>query len=104
MPTRIVSVVRQLRQKLNRLRERELAAALKRLPDLTPAQRLAVERLSRSLMTGFLHEPSARLRAAANGRRSDVVDAARYLFALDDRRDDRVETEGNLPDSDARAA
>jgi glutamyl-tRNA reductase len=84
MATRLViTLLAQLRAKLNRVRERELAAALNRLSDLTPAQRVAVERLSRTLMTGFLREPSVRLRgAAANGRGSDIVDAARYLFAL----------------------
>ena len=35
-------------------------------------------------MNKFLHEPSVRLKtAAANGRGLDVVDLARYLFALD---------------------
>jgi hypothetical protein len=37
-------------------------------------------------MNKFMHEPSVRLRAAAaNGRGLGVVDAARYLFAIDDR-------------------
>ena len=37
-------------------------------------------------MNKFLHEPSVRLKAAAaNGRGLGVVDAARYLFALDDK-------------------
>ena len=37
-------------------------------------------------MNKFLHEPTVRLRAAAaNGRGLGVVDAARYLFALDER-------------------
>jgi hypothetical protein len=37
-------------------------------------------------MNKFLHEPTVRLRAAAaNGRGLAVVDAARYLFALDER-------------------
>lgn len=81
-----VPVLTQFRAEMNRLRERELAAALRRLPDLTPAQRDAVEHLSQSLMNKFLHEPTVRLRAAAaNGRGLGVVDAARYLFALDDR-------------------
>ena len=79
-----VPVLTQFREEMNRLRERELAAALRRLPDLTPAQREAVEHLSQSLMNKFLHEPTVRLRAAAaNGRGLGVVDAARYLFALD---------------------
>jgi hypothetical protein len=37
-------------------------------------------------MNKFLHEPSVRLKAAAaNGRGLGVVDAARYLFALENR-------------------
>jgi hypothetical protein len=36
-------------------------------------------------MNKFLHEPSVRLRAAAaNGRGLGIVDAARYLFGVDD--------------------
>ena len=53
---------------------------------LNPEQRAAVEHLAQSLTNKFLHEPSVRLRAAAaNGRGLGVVDAARYLFALDER-------------------
>jgi glutamyl-tRNA reductase len=80
-----VPVVTQFREEMNRVRERELAAALRRLGDLTPEQRSALEHFSQSLMNKFLHEPSVRLRtAAANGRGLAVVDAARYLFALDE--------------------
>ena len=81
-----VPVVTQFRNEMNRVRERELEAALRRLGDLTPEQRAAVEHFSQSLMNKFLHEPTVRLRAAAaNGRGLGVVDAARYLFALDER-------------------
>ena len=81
-----VPVLTQFRDEMNRVRERELVAALRRLPDLTPEQRAAVEYFSLSLMNKFLHEPTVRLRAAAaNGRGLGVVDAARYLFALDDK-------------------
>ena len=98
-----VPVLTQFRQEMNRLRERELAAALRRLPDLTPAQREAVEHLSHALMNKFLHEPSVRLRAAAaNGRGLGVVEVARYLFALDDREPgdapaDRLAADGGTP-------
>src|ERR1700738_1833120 len=96
-----VPVITQFREEMNRVRERELAAALKRLPNLTPAQRAAVERLSQALMNEFRHEPSLRMRAAAaNGCGLGVVDAARYLFALDD---DRA-TEGSARGADGRAA
>jgi glutamyl-tRNA reductase len=81
-----VPVVTQFREEMNRVRERELEAALRRLGDLTPDQRAAVEHFSQSLMNKFLHEPTVRLRsAAANGRGLGVVDAARYLFGLDAR-------------------
>jgi len=81
-----VPVVTQFRQEMERVREEELAAALRKLGPVSPAQREALEHFSRSLMNKFLHEPSVRLRAAAaNGRGLGIVDAARYLFALGER-------------------
>jgi glutamyl-tRNA reductase len=57
---------------------------LRRLPELGGADRETIEHFSRTLMNKFLHEPTVRLRAAAaNGRGLGVVDAARYLFALE---------------------
>jgi glutamyl-tRNA reductase len=79
-----VPVVREFREEMDRLRSTELAAALRRLGALTPEQAETVENFSKSLMNKFLHEPSVRLKAAAaNGRGLGVVDAARYLFALE---------------------
>jgi glutamyl-tRNA reductase len=79
-----VPVVRKFREEMDRMREAELAAALRKLGPLTPEQAQGIEQLSRTLMNKFLHEPSVRLRAAAaNGRGLGVVDAARYLFALE---------------------
>ena len=81
-----VPVVREFREEMDRVRSTELAAALRRLGSLTAEQSAAIEHFSRSLMNKFLHEPSVRLKAAAaNGRGLGVVDAARYLFALDDK-------------------
>lgn len=83
-----VPVLTRFRSEMDSLRERELAAALRRLNRLTPAEQAVVEQLSRSLMNKFLHEPSVRLRAAAaNGHGLGIVDAVRYLFGLDDKRD-----------------
>jgi glutamyl-tRNA reductase len=81
-----VPVVREFRDEMDRLRTAELAAALRRLGPLSPEQAEAIEQFSRSLMNKFLHEPSVRLKAAAaNGRGLGVVDAARYLFALENK-------------------
>ena len=82
----VVPVLTAFRSEMERLRERELEHAMRRMGELDPAQREAVERFSRALMNKFLHEPSVRLRAAAaNGRGLGIVDAVRYLFGLDER-------------------
>lgn len=78
-----VPVLRTFRTEMDRMREAELAAAMRRLEHLSPHDREAVEHFSKALMNKFLHEPSVRLRAAAaNGRGLGVVDALRYLFDL----------------------
>lgn len=87
-----VPVVREFREEMDRLRSTELAAALRRLGPLSPGQSEAIEHFSKALMNKFLHEPSVRLKAAAaNGRGLGVVDAARYLFALEHKPLDEAE-------------
>jgi glutamyl-tRNA reductase len=100
-----VPVLTRFRSEMERVREEELAQAMRKLGDLTPAQREAVEHLSRSLMNKFLHEPSVRLRAAAaNGRGLGIVDAIRYLFGLDDApAADTKAGAARRPDGDRRA-
>jgi glutamyl-tRNA reductase len=78
-----VPVLRTFRTEMDRMREAELADAMRRLEHLSQRDREAVEHFSKALMNKFLHEPSVRLRAAAaNGRGLGVVDALRYLFDL----------------------
>jgi glutamyl-tRNA reductase len=84
-----VPVVTDLRAQMEQVRSRELNEALKKLAHLSPEDREAVEHLSRAMMNKFLHEPSVRLKsAAANGRGLGVVDAARYLFGLEKKKDE----------------
>lgn len=79
-----VPVVTEFRTHMDRVREEELNAALRKIGGLSEEQAKGLENFSRSLMNKFLHEPSVRLRAAAaNGRGLGVVDVARYLFALE---------------------
>jgi len=79
-----VPVLSEMRARMEVLRERELADALRRLRNLPPEERAVVEEFSRTLMNKFLHEPSVRLRAAAaEARGLGVVDTARYLFGLE---------------------
>lgn len=88
-----VPVLTEMRSHMDAVRARELAEALRRLPNLPEDDRAIVEEFSRSLMNKFLHEPTVRLRAAAaNGRGLGVVDAVRYLFGLE--RDEPAEPSG----------
>ena len=81
-----VPVVKSFREEMDRVRSTELATALRRLGPLSAEQVQTIEHFSKALMNKFLHEPSVRLKAAAaNGRGLGVVDAARYLFALEDK-------------------
>jgi glutamyl-tRNA reductase len=80
-----VPVLTEFRARMDDVRERELRQLLRRLDHLPRADRETIEHFSRALMNKFMHEPSVRLRdAAANGRGLGIVDAVRYLFALED--------------------
>ena len=95
-----VPVLTRFRAQMDALRQAELDDSLRRLKDLTPAERETVERLTRSLMNKFMHGPTVRLRAAAaNGQGLGVMDTMRYLFALD-----TTEPDGREPVTDDAAA
>jgi glutamyl-tRNA reductase len=80
----VVPLIRQLRGQAEELRELETTRALRALQHLSPADRAAVENLTRQLLNKVLHSPTARLReAAADGREGDIAAAARYLFSLE---------------------
>jgi glutamyl-tRNA reductase len=79
-----VPVLTRVRSEMERLRQDEVAAACQRFA-LSDSQRETLEHFSRSLMNKFLHAPTVRLReAAGNGRGLGIVDAARYLFGVED--------------------
>jgi glutamyl-tRNA reductase len=89
-----VPVVSDFRERMDRVREDELASARRRMGPLTDEQTEVLDYFSKSLMNKFLHEPSVRLRAAAaNGRGLGVIDAARYLFALEEHTTDTTKKE-----------
>jgi glutamyl-tRNA reductase len=89
-----VPTLTEFRGQMERMRERELAAAMKKLSHLTPEQRSAFDQFSKVLMNKFLHHPSVKLReAAASDSGLETVDAVRYLFGL-------TGTGSNLPTED----
>jgi glutamyl-tRNA reductase len=81
----VVPMIRELRERAEQLRDRELQRALQSLRHLSDEDRAVVEALSRQLLAKWLHQPTVRLReAAANGSAAEILDAARYLFELKD--------------------
>jgi glutamyl-tRNA reductase len=80
-----IPVLTEFRARMDDVRDREVKRLLHRLEHLPDGDRESIEHFSRALMNKFMHEPSVRLRAAAaNGRGLGIVDAVRYLFALED--------------------
>ena len=63
----------------DREREAELAALWRRLPDVEPDARMAIEAMTQHLATRLLREPLERLGRDADGRDERIV---RDLFAL----------------------
>ncbi|MGQ0713277.1 MAG: glutamyl-tRNA reductase [Gemmatimonadaceae bacterium] len=93
-----VPVLKEFRARMDSVRDRELSQLMRRLGHLSPSDRDTIEHFSRALMNKFMHDPSVRLRdAAANGRGLGIVDAVRYLFALED-----ADTTADRRDEDAR--
>jgi glutamyl-tRNA reductase len=91
-----VPVLTRVREEMERMRQAELAQAHRRLGPLTGAEKETLDRFSRMLMNKFLHAPSVRLRdAAGNGRGLGVVDAARYLFGVEESDDHAVTKRGD---------
>ncbi|MEN8373831.1 MAG: glutamyl-tRNA reductase [Gemmatimonadota bacterium] len=81
----VVPVLRGIRTRGEELREAELRRALSKLAHLEPADVAEVERLTRQLLAKLIHDPTVRLKeAASNGRGPTVIEAARYLFAVDE--------------------
>ncbi len=81
----VVPVIRALRGKAESHRRVELEKALRKLDHLDPADREAIEVLTKQILNKVLHTPTVRLREAAeNGQGPAVVDAARYLFELEE--------------------
>ncbi|MSR37114.1 MAG: glutamyl-tRNA reductase [Gemmatimonadetes bacterium] len=78
-----VPAIRELRERGERIRASEMARLLERMPHLSASDREALEAFSRRLLNQFLHEPTARLREAAEEGRADELEAIRFLLGRD---------------------
>jgi glutamyl-tRNA reductase len=81
----VTGTISDLRQRVDQLREQELARAMQRLPGtLTEREAAAVRELTTRLVNKLLHTPTLRLKdAAAEGNGYVYAEALRYLFDLE---------------------
>ncbi|MBP7125242.1 glutamyl-tRNA reductase [Myxococcota bacterium] len=76
-------VLAALGQRAADIRDREVARAIRELPEVSPEVRKVLEGLGQSLASKLLHDPLCVLRESAwNGEGGDVAEAARRLFRL----------------------
>jgi glutamyl-tRNA reductase len=84
----VVPALKDVRDRLERVRAAELERALRRLGHLSPADREQIEHLSHALLNKFLHRPTVALKEAAqSGRGYGLLEALKRLFDVE-RRDD----------------
>jgi glutamyl-tRNA reductase len=80
----VVPAIASLRARAEEIRARELARAGRRLSDLSPEERRAVEAVTVQIVNKLLHDPTVRLKEAAAGADGAAyADAVRHLFGLD---------------------
>lgn len=84
----VVDTISDLRQRVNALRQQELARTLQRLT-LSGRETAAIEELTTRLMNKLLHIPMLRLKeAAAEGNGHVYAEALHYLFDLGEQTDE----------------
>jgi glutamyl-tRNA reductase len=82
----VVPVLKEFRERLDRVRAEELERTLRRLPHLSQQEKSELEHFSQALLNKFLHQPTIALKAAAQaGRGYGLLDALKRLFGLERR-------------------
>jgi glutamyl-tRNA reductase len=85
----VVPTIVALRERIEAIRDRELARHAHVLAALPPEHRVAVEHLTRAIVNKILHAPVAAIRGhQADTAEAFYVDAARRLFQLGEEHDD----------------
>ena len=92
-----VSTVKELRNKIEILRDIELEKARHSLAIGEPAEQV-LSQLARNLTNKLLHSPSSQLRRASALGRNEVISWSRELFELDPQADSRNLGEANAED------
>lgn len=81
---RAAPLIRSLYSKAESVRQTELDRTLRRMPDLTDAEREAVDHLTQRIVRRLLNDPALALRSGATGAEAAILlKAAASLFGLD---------------------
>ncbi|MGE5673885.1 MAG: glutamyl-tRNA reductase [Mycobacterium leprae] len=79
----VVPTIRQLRDKVDSIRQQELSRMLNRLPDLTDREKAVIEAMTVTLVNKILNEPTQRLKGmAGEGTAEQAVATVTRLFDL----------------------
>jgi glutamyl-tRNA reductase len=79
----MIPIISDIRQQAEGIRKEMLEKTLRRLPDLTEAERVRIEAMTQALVKQILHAPTNRLRSeASSSRASEYAQVARSLFNL----------------------
>ena len=79
----MIPIISDLRQQAEAIRQAMLEKTLRRLPDLTEAERARIEAMTQALVKQILHAPTNRLRAEAGSSRApEYAAVVRMLFNL----------------------
>jgi len=79
----VVPTIRMLREKVDAIREQELARAFNRLPDLTERQREVIAAMTVSLVNKILNAPTQQLKGmAGEGAADEAIQTVSRLFDL----------------------
>ncbi|HET7143495.1 MAG TPA: glutamyl-tRNA reductase [Anaerolineales bacterium] len=79
----MIPIISDIRQQAESIRKEMLEKTLRRLPDLTEAERIRIEAMTQALVKQILHAPTNRLRAEASCPHApEYAAVARTLFGL----------------------
>ena len=79
----MIPIISDIRQQAESIRKEMLEKTLRRLPDLTEAERVRIEAMTQALVKQILHAPTNRLRAEASCPHApEYAAVARTLFGL----------------------
>lgn len=77
-------IMARLRDKAEKIRQREMKRALAKLPDVTPEQRRIMENMSKMIVRKMLRDPMVRINeAAGTNKETFYLDALKGLFKLE---------------------